>query len=583
MSCLFRPPATLATAVLALVCFLTTSVPASATLVLSGTGTSAVGNPLAVSAEMTIVGDTLTLVLKNDSPVASTAAADVLSSFYFDIVNNGNRPTLSLASGAGLVWQVRANAPDLPYNYTPPAIAGGDGDYVEATGSVSHSLSDLAATKANDRTWQFRAMDLSLAPFEGFGLGTVGNSLFSPNGFDPAIVGPPGDDQIAFGIYRDLVGDIEPVGKPMQDQFLVRNQATFTFSGVNGFTEADIVPATFGFGTGPDSTIAVPEPGTGTLSLAGLTAAAALLGWRRHRKTLAIGMAAAAGVAVAVLAMPVSQAGSIVVDDAYDFTVADQNWTPYAVGMFSPPPPDKQWRYADGRWSVNWSPVNGPLVANGNYLTSPVIDVSQQVEGTVDLVRISIAHQFDFGSSLNGIPPAAGQIAYRINGGRFQPISLTAFRTGGLYDQQDPFTPPLAPMPVGMADQTGLVAPTFAARADGYPFLLPLINDAATFVGTSPGFGSDRDWFVPSIATIAIEPTVITSFQVRLINANLGSSCSALNTWDVRYVQADFATAPEPGSLTLAGCGGAAVAISAAVARRRRSRADRETASPATA
>lgn len=581
MFCFFRPPATLATAVWALVCFLIASPPASATLVLSGTGTSAAGNPLAVSAEMSIAGDTLTLVLKNDSPVASTAAADVLSSFYFDIVNNGNRPMLTQTSGAGYVWQVRANATDLPFNYTPPAIAGGVGDYQEAAGSVSHALSDLAATKANDRTWQFRAMDISLAPFEGFGLGTVGNSLFSPNGFDPDIVGPPGNDQIAFGIYRDLVGDIEPVGKPMVDQFLVRNQATFTFSGVDGFTEADIVPATFGFGTGPDSTIAVPEPGTGALTLAGLTAAAALLGWRRHRKTLAIGMAAAAGVAVAVLAMPVSQAGSIVVDGAYDFRATDQGWTPHAVGMFFPPPPDKQWQYADGRWSVNWSPVNGPLVANGNYLTSPVIDVSQLVEGKVDLIRISIAHQFDFGSSINGIPPAAGQIAYRINGGRFQPIPLDAFRTGGLYDQQDPFTPPLAPMPVGMADQTELVSPTFAARADGYPFLLPLINDAATFVGTSPGFSGDRDWFVPSVATIAIEPTVITNFQLRLINANLGSSCSALNTWDVRYVQADFAT-PEPGAMTLAGCGGTVAVVSAAVARRRRLARDaRASAEPA--
>lgn len=55
----------------------------------------------------------------------------------------------------------------------------------------------------------------------------------------------------------------------MKDQYLVRNEATFTFSGLTGFAECDIVPATFGFGTGPDSTITLPEPGTGVMAMAG--------------------------------------------------------------------------------------------------------------------------------------------------------------------------------------------------------------------------------------------------------------------------------------------------------------------------
>lgn len=283
MTCLFQPEAVRASLLIALMGFLGSISTASATLIVSGTGTSAAGNPLAASAEFTIVGDSLTLRLLNASPVESQAAADVLTSFYFDVVDgDGIRPTLALASfnQNGYVWQVRKDAADLPFNYSPPSVPA---NYQAATGGVEHVPSDLRAFANNDRTWQFRAMDSSLPPYEGFGLGTVGNSGLSPNGFDPFIVGPPGDGQIAFGIYRDLDGDIQPLGTPMQDQFLIRNEATFVFSGLTGYTEADIVPAVFGFGTGPDSTITAPEPDAGGLTVAALAAAGGLSAWRRSR------------------------------------------------------------------------------------------------------------------------------------------------------------------------------------------------------------------------------------------------------------------------------------------------------------
>lgn len=282
MLCLLRPSAVPATALVALVGLFVTSPPASATFIVSGSGMSAEGNPVSASATFDIVGDTLTLKLANTSPVDTTATADVLSSFYFDIVNAGSRPTMNYVSGSGFVWQVKKNSADIPINYTPPVVAGGSGTYTPATGGVTHALSDLAAVKDGDRTWQFRAMDVSLAPFEGFGLGTVGNSGFSPNGFDPAIVGPPGNGQIAFGIFTG--SDIQPVGAPMLDQYLVRDEATFTFSGLSGYTEADIVPAVFGFGTGPDSTISVPEPGTGVMALAGCGAGLAAAWTTRGRR-----------------------------------------------------------------------------------------------------------------------------------------------------------------------------------------------------------------------------------------------------------------------------------------------------------
>jgi hypothetical protein len=237
---------------------MTLSTPAQATVTFIGAGTSAAGNPVQFQADMTISGDLLTLDLFNTSPVSSRASADVLTSFYFDILDgSNNRPTLNYLSGSGNVFLVLNDAPDVAYEYTPPTPPSIVGTYVEGT-----NPSNLKAVNTGDYTWQFRTMDPSFAPFEGFGIGTVGNSGLSPNNFNPLIV-----DQIDFAIYKD--GDISPVGN-LNGRFLVKDSATFTFSGLTGFTEADITPATFGLGTGPDSLISVPEPGTMALAATGL-------------------------------------------------------------------------------------------------------------------------------------------------------------------------------------------------------------------------------------------------------------------------------------------------------------------------
>jgi hypothetical protein len=235
--------------------------PALAGVTFIGSGTSAAGNPVQFQADLAIVSGTLTIDLFNTSPVDSTAAADVLSSFYFDIVDGTSRPTPVYESARGRVWKVISNALDQPYNYTPPASAGGTGTYTLADGIPPHPPhvdSDLKAVKAGDQTWQFLGMNPLAAPFLGFGIGTVGNSGFPGNGFTPSIVGK-GSTMIAFSIYKD--GNILPVGN-LKNEFLVQNHARFTFSHLGAFNEAHIVPRTvFGLGTGPDSVIvAVPEP-----------------------------------------------------------------------------------------------------------------------------------------------------------------------------------------------------------------------------------------------------------------------------------------------------------------------------------
>jgi hypothetical protein len=256
--------------------------PASAGVTFIASGTSAAGNPVQFRADLAIVGGTLTIDLFNTSPVDSTAADDVLSSFYFDIFDGTSRPTLAYESAAGKVWQVISDALDDPYNYTPPAVAGGTGTYTLATGIPPHPPhldSDLKATKAGDQTWQFRPMDPLMAPLLGFGIGTVGNSKLPGNGFDPSIVGK-GSTMIAFSIYKD--GNIVPVGN-LRDEFLVQNHARFTFTKVGHFDESHIVPrAVFGLGTGPDSVIAaVPEPAALFLAACGAGSLAILRVMRR--------------------------------------------------------------------------------------------------------------------------------------------------------------------------------------------------------------------------------------------------------------------------------------------------------------
>ena len=97
-----------------------------------------------------------------------------------------------------------------------------------------------------------------------------------------AIVGPPGNTFLNFAIYKG--GDINPSGV-LNNRYLVKNKATFTFSGVAGFTEANIgSTAVFGLGTGPDSVIIVPEPATITLVVAAVAAIGAAISRRSNSR-----------------------------------------------------------------------------------------------------------------------------------------------------------------------------------------------------------------------------------------------------------------------------------------------------------
>jgi hypothetical protein len=565
---------------LAAVAAMTLGSPASATVVLSGSGTGV--NPISAMAIFTFgtgtAADHLDVALINTSTVPTRYPADVLTSLYFDIksvsMSGTMRPNLTYEGASGHVFQVKSGTGnDVAYRFTPP-FTSGTRAFTPGTGR-----SNLKAVANGDYSWQYKAMNSGSAPFLGFGVGTVGNStsgttgfVWSPNNFEAQKVG-----QLEFGIYS---GESPTLQNQLENQYLVNGWVTFRFKGVYPFTEAHLSrDVMFGFGTSPDTVIYLPEPAG--LAACCLLAAVLLGGLVRPRAPRGLWLACGfAAVAVAcLLAMPVAKAEPLAVGEVFDFAAGPLGWsgTPVGKNWFLPPSDPAagaRWTHAGGAWRVNWAPVNGPLVATGNYLTSGTIPASDLVEEAtglrlIDVIRISIAHKFNFGSFTGSVPPAAGQVVYSINGSPFVPIIAAAWETGSVLMPTPPDPIGTSPLWPDHVDQTTLVAPTFTPPVGSYADLFPLVNGVPTFTGSTPGYSPSGGSFVPSVAVIDVPLQEITSFRVRLINANLGSACEAGAGWDVGFIQVDFLAAPEPGTAALAGCGG--LAAIGTVARRRRS------------
>jgi len=238
----------------------------SAAVVVSYAGVSADGDAVSFEADFSISGDALTVRLLNTSPFSSASRDDCLSSFYFDIVRNGLRPTLSYVGAIGDVWLTSKRLPD----------------------TLVTADADLKAVERGDGTWQFKTFNPDPLFDYAFGLGTVGNSALGPYRFDGDIVGGrghgPSAGQLPYSIYA---GDVTT--RSLGNLYLVKDSATFTFSGIGGFTEDDIERnCVFGMGTSPSSLVVGhnPEP-SAVVGLLGMGAMGLVATWRKRRRQAA--------------------------------------------------------------------------------------------------------------------------------------------------------------------------------------------------------------------------------------------------------------------------------------------------------
>ena len=217
-------------------------------------------------------GGVLRLLLENTSSSPTMSPSELLTSVYFNVLTGtmtGSSAPLTYQSASGQVYLALRTMTDKAATYAPPPPPGGTVTY-----PAIPTPSNLQAFNPGDNTWQFKS-GMSLVASEpplAFGVGTVGNSALTPNNFNGNIV-----NGFDFGIY---VGDVTT--QNLNNTLLVKDAATFEFAGFGGFDLSQVSPhVVFGFGTGPDCIVSVPEPGT--LSLAAFGLLAAILTMRPRR------------------------------------------------------------------------------------------------------------------------------------------------------------------------------------------------------------------------------------------------------------------------------------------------------------
>lgn len=216
---------------------------AVASVTFTGSGINPeVGVNASGSAKFTISGDILTLVLTNTTAPRSTAQGAAMTGVTFNFSSGSTSLTLtSTALTAGSTYWTSKTT-----NVAPPSLAG---SWTSAVVSNAQHQYGVATTGFNG--W-FNGGSISL-----------GNA--APN-YGIVAAGTFDGTNVSFG------GSQYP---------FVQNSVTFTFSGVSGFTEAQItnVKLLFGTdGTGVIESVKVPTPGS--LALIGL---GGLVAMRRRR------------------------------------------------------------------------------------------------------------------------------------------------------------------------------------------------------------------------------------------------------------------------------------------------------------
>lgn len=224
--------------------------PASATLFTASSGN------LAASADFTVSGDFLTVVLTNTSTADVLIPVEVLTAIFWSGTSNLSRESATISGSPGIVNNVA----------TQPTggDVGGEWEYgtnlTNAPGGFTQVISSA-----------------------GFGLtSSVANgiALFPGTNLD----GPVAVDGLNYGITSagddPATGNAEVTGNVP----LIQNQVTFVLDGATGFDPSTIEAVRFQYGTAlTDNNLTVPIPPSALLMGSGLLGLG-LVGWRRRRQ-----------------------------------------------------------------------------------------------------------------------------------------------------------------------------------------------------------------------------------------------------------------------------------------------------------
>ncbi len=207
---------------------------AQASVLFSYSGFNPEGNAnVSGSAMFTISGDILTLVLTNTTLPRTTSQGNAMTGVTFDI--GGGSPVLALTSTA-----LTAGSNFWTSKFATNNASALNGSWTNVLGASPLGEYGVATTGFNGR-------------FQG---GSIGLGNAAPN-YGIVAAGTFDGTNVSFG------GSQFP---------FVQNSLTFTFTGVSGFTEAQISNVKLLFGT--DGTGIIPAPGSlALISLGGLVAA----------------------------------------------------------------------------------------------------------------------------------------------------------------------------------------------------------------------------------------------------------------------------------------------------------------------
>ena len=213
---------------------------------------------LSASADFTVSGNTLTVVLTNTSANDVLIPSEVLTAVFFDIAGFSGTltPVSALLSGGSTVF------------------FGSDGG-----GNVGGEFA--------------YANNLSGAPNSAdMGISSAGFGLFGENNFNgPNLGGPTAVDGLQYGITS--AGDNPATGNAAVTggNELIKNQVTFTLTSDTAFLESAITNVSFQYGTSlsetnctPGDHPTVPEPSTMLLLGLALSGSGGIGFLRRRRK-----------------------------------------------------------------------------------------------------------------------------------------------------------------------------------------------------------------------------------------------------------------------------------------------------------